>query len=64
MSRGRRFQFVWHLNPLGWRLWWGPWTGSMAYIYRWWLDLGPLQIRRWETRPFAEVKPERLRRGR
>ena len=49
--RRRRFQFVWW-GWRDWRLGWGRFGYSLGVIYRWWVRVGPLEIRRWApTRP-------------
>ena len=40
-------QFVWWPSPSEWHLGWGEANGGLRRIYRWYLWLGPLEIRRW-----------------
>ncbi len=51
-SGGRRIQFVWWWHPKRWRLQLRflpyPETGAnKGYLYKWRIQLGPLEIRRW-----------------
>lgn len=58
MNKGK-IQFVWYCNPKGWGLGYaklGIRRSCMGYVYRWILCIGPLDIRRWETRTLDEVR--------
>ena len=46
--RKNRYQFVWWWSLADWSIGFGRWSGSMSLIYRWSLQVGPLEIRRWE----------------
>lgn len=50
-----RFQWVWW-GILNWRCWRVIESGSWAYVYRWRLRIGPIEVRRRETRPFGVMK--------
>ena len=62
MNERKRFQFCWFLPD--WWMW--PWiafrreqNGSWRFIYRWYLWLGPLEVRRWSTlRPTESEEPK------
>ena len=47
----KRFQFVWWWPLQDWSISWGRWLGGMRLIYRWSVQVGPLEIRRWEVTP-------------
>jgi len=48
-----RYQFIWHRRE-DWALAWCNWkrdeTSGMRFIYDWLLQVGPLEIRRWQCR--------------
>jgi hypothetical protein len=48
-----RFQFVWW-GLSRWQFGFCRWEGSLRAIYRYSVNLGPFEIRRWETRPSPE----------
>ena len=48
MSEGNRFDMLW----FGWRRAWPPFgfgrfTGGTALLYRWYVQVGPFEVRRW-----------------
>lgn len=53
----RLLQFVWWGGE---REYWSfglrRWNDTWRYIYRWSMCLGPVELRRWETRSFDEMK--------
>lgn len=40
-------QILWHHYHDGWTIGWGHFHHGLAAIYRWWIQVGPLEIRRW-----------------
>jgi hypothetical protein len=44
-----RYQFIWWgWSNMLWQLYPSDFYGGLATVYKWWLCLGPLEIRRWK----------------
>ena len=53
----KRFQFVWWgLNLWGWEFGFRRYGGAWEMIYRWSCQIGPVEVRRWETDPLPILK--------
>ena len=47
----RRFQVVWWWRPSEWQVGFERPADGLRHIYRWLLQIGPLDIRRWKETP-------------
>jgi len=55
----KRIKLMWYWHPRTWRAQWGPCVG---YLYRWSIQIGPLEVLWRDTRTLAEIQRDRQRR--